>query len=195
MAGAYCRADPVTCNGLVTPDGKVVPETPPDDKVPPETPPDGKVTPGTPTDEQKAAMADGALQLLAVRPTSTVINHHICIVVGGVVPQVAEARLADDIIQKRKTRDEAQADYEAASGSARDGAWNTLQATDTALQKALTAAATKPQPITLSVFLNGKTSSDLTVPAEAKSGPQALLFGLEVPNDAEKAVRPSGANC
>ncbi|ESX78131.1 MULTISPECIES: hypothetical protein [unclassified Mesorhizobium] len=145
---------------------------------------DGHLPPVTQTKDQDALMTDGTLQLLAVWPTQAAINHHVCIVVGGVVPQAAEVNLADGINRARKTRDGAQASYEAASGSARDTAWNTLQAADTALQKALTAAAAQPQPVALSVFLNGKTAPGLTVQARATSGQQALLFWLKVPNDA-----------
>ncbi|MBZ9683347.1 hypothetical protein LB531_22080 [Mesorhizobium sp. CO1-1-2] len=143
--------------------------------------------PATLADGQGALIADGKLQLLEVWPQQTAINHAVCIVVAGVVPQTAEVHLADEINRARKTREVAQLGFDTAAASARDAAWTTLQAADTALQKALTAAAAQPQPVTLSVFLNGKTAPDLTVQAQARSGQQALLFRLEVPNDAGKS--------
>src|SRR5262245_19340494 len=79
------------------------------------------------TDSQKGTTEDGRLQLLGVWPRETSIDRYICVAVGGVVSKAAEADLADQIIRARKQRDDAQASYDAASGAARDPAWDRLQ--------------------------------------------------------------------
>ena len=126
----------------------------------------------------------GFLRVIGVLPKETTINRHICIVVAGVVTSAAERRLADAVERAQRLRDDAQKDYEKAAEAERDGAWVNLQKAQSELGTALADAAAQPQPIALSVFLNGKTAAALTVSAYAKAAPQVLRIRLAVPPNA-----------
>jgi hypothetical protein len=134
--------------------------------------------------DKTAQLKAGELQILGVWPPKTFINYNICVGVGGVVTEVVEKRLADEIERAQKARDDAKTSYDAAVGPARDSAWDRLQKTNATLATALAAAANQPQPVELSVFLNGKTAPDLRVKAYATSSPQILLIRLKVPTNA-----------
>ncbi|TPM17585.1 hypothetical protein [Mesorhizobium sp. B2-3-5] len=137
--------------------------------------------------QNDALMRAGKPQILGVWPPKTSINHSVCVAIGGVVSEAAEIGLADEADRAQKARGDAQASYEAAALSSRDAAWDKLQKANTTLATALTAAAGQPQPVPLSVFLNGKAVPNLTVKAYAKWAPQIVLIPLMVPSSADES--------
>jgi len=134
--------------------------------------------------QNDALMRAGKPQVLGVWPAQTSINHSICVAIGGVASEAAETGMADEVKRAQKTRDDAQADYDTASANSRDAAWDKLQRANTSLATAVAAAAGQPQPVALSVFLNGKAIPNLSVKAYARWAPQILLVPLTVPSSA-----------
>ncbi|UCI21373.1 hypothetical protein FJ970_10620 [Mesorhizobium sp. B2-1-8] len=135
----------------------------------------------------EALMRAGKLQVLGVWPHKTSINRSICLAIAGVVSESSDIGLADDVNRAQKARDDAQASYETAALSSRDAAWDKLQKANTTLSTALAAAAGLPQPVPLSVFLNGNVVPNLTVKAYAKWARQIVLIPLMVPPSAEES--------